>query len=95
MRIKDINRSINTFGIDKITWLSENQKKFDLVFADPPYDFESYDQLINAVLQNTLVYEGLFILVHRQNISFVDHANFVQDRKYGEVKITFFRNETI
>lgn len=74
------------------SWLNKTEHQFDLVFADPPYEYEHYQRLITSVLEKTMMNEGLFILEHRQNISFEEHANFVEDRKYGEVKFTFFRN---
>jgi 16S rRNA (guanine966-N2)-methyltransferase len=73
-------------------WLIRNEQQFDLIFADPPYEFEHYETLIETVMKRTLMNEGLFILEHRQNISFEEHANFAENRKYGEVKFTFFRN---
>lgn len=77
---------------DALKWIGKTDKRFDLVFADPPYEYDQYDQLISGVIENAMMNEGLFILEHRQNISFEEHANFAEDRKYGEVKFTFFRN---
>ena len=87
--------NLKALKADAISWLGKNETQFDLVFADPPYDYEHYDLLISNVLEKALMNEGLFILEHRRNISFEEHANFVEDRKYGEVKFTFFRNNEL
>ncbi|MEX2595881.1 MAG: 16S rRNA (guanine(966)-N(2))-methyltransferase RsmD [Salibacteraceae bacterium] len=78
---------------DALKWISSNKEVFPLVFADPPYEYDYYETLIESVLKKCLMNGGLFILEHRRNISFEEHANFAEDRKYGEVKFTFFRIE--
>ena len=93
---KDLNiNNLKAIKADAQSWLNQNERQFDLVFADPPYEYDQYERLITSVLEKVLMNEGLFILEHRQNISFEEHANFAQDRKYGEVKFTFFRNKEI
>jgi len=93
---KDLNiNNLQAIKADAQSWLNQNERQFDLVFADPPYEYDQYERLITSVLEKVLMNEGLFILEHRQNISFEEHANFAQDRKYGEVKFTFFRNKEI
>jgi 16S rRNA (guanine966-N2)-methyltransferase len=77
---------------DAFKWLNKNEKQFDLVFADPPYEFAQYDELIEVVLNRALKADANFILEHRQSGSFVKHSNFVEDRTYGEVRFSFFRN---
>ena len=56
---------------------------FDLVYADPPYDFGRYDELVEAV-------SGVGALVaieHRRGVNLPVGGD---TREYGEVSITFF-----
>ncbi|MEZ4721247.1 MAG: RsmD family RNA methyltransferase [Flavobacteriales bacterium] len=76
---------------DAIHWLERVNQKFDFVFADPPYDYDDYDKVIELVLKSALQPDGLFVLEHRQSGSFANHSNFVEDRTYGEVRFSFFR----
>lgn len=76
--------------LDALKWLKRNNDKFDLVFADPPYDFDKYEPLIDSVLKTALKPSGLLVLEHRQSGSFAEHANFIEDRTYGEVRFSIF-----
>src|SRR5262249_10261727 len=57
--------------------------RFDLVYADPPYDFGRYDDLVNAVRS----VGGLVAIEHRRSVNLTIDGD---TREYGEVSITFF-----
>lgn len=66
-------------------------KKFDIVFADPPYALERLEELPNIVFEKELLTEdGIFILEHSKEYDFADHPHFWQHRRYGKVNFTFF-----
>jgi len=67
-------------------------KKFDIVFADPPYAIEGLDTLPDRVLEKGLVHpDGYFILEHPAEYDFAAHPSFVKERKYGNVHFSYFR----
>lgn len=61
----------------------------DLIFADPPYEFENYDKLINNVLKSN----PMFILEHSDKTSFKkDFSDKVfLEKKIGISHFTFFK----
>jgi 16S rRNA (guanine966-N2)-methyltransferase len=66
-------------------------KKFDIVFADPPYDLEGIDKIPDLVIQNDwLAEDGWFIMEHSASIDFSTHPNLDQHRKYGKVNFSMF-----
>ena len=66
-------------------------KKFDIIFADPPYDLEGTEQIPDLVFQNEWLNEdGWFIMEHSANIDFSSHPNLDQHRKYGKVNFSMF-----
>ncbi len=68
---------------------------FDLVFADPPYDFASYDQLIDNVCTHLLKSaSNLFILEHSSKRSFEQFDFFQNQKQYGNVAFSFFKKVT-
>lgn len=73
------------------SFLERNETPFDLIFADPPYDYPAYPSLIDGCLKNIAMNGGMFILEHRRDKSFKEHPNFAQERTYGEVRFTFFK----
>jgi 16S rRNA (guanine966-N2)-methyltransferase len=56
---------------------------FDLVYADPPYDFGRYDELVEAAGTAG----GLIAVEHRRGVELPVDGD---TREYGEVSITFF-----
>lgn len=66
--------------------------RFDLIFADPPYDAPFLDSLPERVAQSGLLKpDGLFILEHGKAHSFENRPDFEQERRYGKVHFSFFR----
>ncbi|WP_456393322.1 RsmD family RNA methyltransferase [Persephonella sp.] len=59
---------------------------FDIIFADPPYDYRHYNKLIELSLGN-LKEGGVFILEHRADKSF----GADEERKYGDTVLSFWR----
>lgn len=69
--------------------------KFDLIFADPPYDLEKLTTLPDLIFGHDLLEEnGLFILEHGAKHQFDTHPNFLFHRKYGNVNFSFFEKNT-
>ena len=64
---------------------------FDLVYADPPYDFGRYDELLSAIGAVTGD-ESFAAIEHRQGSQLAASGELraVGSREYGEVSITFF-----
>ncbi len=82
---------LHALKADAIKFSTKAYRKWDLVFADPPYDFEDYLPLIDSVFSNEILEEeGMFILEHAKHTSFTEHPRFVESRKYGNVCFTFF-----
>ncbi len=89
---------VNVQRSDVFEWLKkrrDHHKRFDLVFADPPFDMseKEYDQLISLVLSEKVLKEkGSFVLEHqsRQKIA---HPLLQETRKYGNVSFSFFSLE--
>jgi 16S rRNA (guanine966-N2)-methyltransferase len=84
--------NIKTIHIDVRAYLKVSKFKYDLVFADPPYDLVWLSTLPDLVLSSGIIKEdGFFILEHPKNISFASHRFFSEHRNYGSVNFSFFR----
>jgi len=66
-------------------------KKFDIIFADPPYDMANIPLLVEKVKsQNILNAGGFFILEHSSAYTFSEFEGFLEQRHYGSVHFSFF-----
>jgi 16S rRNA (guanine966-N2)-methyltransferase len=66
---------------------------FDLVYADPPYNFQPYDALIAGVA-SLLATEGEMVVEHSSRRDLPVEAGGlvrVDTRKYGESSLSFYR----
>lgn len=73
------------------TYLKRSGKKFDIIFADPPYDLEGIETIPDLVFENDLLdKDGWLIVEHSAGIDFSEHQNLDQQRKYGKVNFSMF-----
>lgn len=86
--------NIDVIKSDVFQFLSKpSQEKFDVIFADPPFDMSSddYFKIIQLVFENNFLEEdGIFVLEHPQSITFDEQLNFTEHKKYGNVHFSFF-----
>lgn len=68
---------------------------FDVVYADPPYDYHDYEKLLDALSRLTLSGPAIVAVEHRRRSepfsSPSDRLLFWRRAEYGEVWISFFR----
>lgn len=69
---------------------------FDLVYADPPYDWERYDELLMSIDQHLTLSDGALVAIeHRKRTTpftaATSRLTFTRRAEYGEVWIDFFK----
>jgi 16S rRNA (guanine(966)-N(2))-methyltransferase RsmD len=75
-----------------IGFLNQCRQKFDLIFADPPYDLEGIEEVVDLVFKKELLKEGGWLVIeHSEGKDFSAFLNFTQHRNYGKVNFSFFR----
>ena len=94
--INSINAAKNTNIIEKncFDYLLENnqfQKKFNLIFLDPPYKEKRINVLIDKIKENEFLKDDGIIIVHRHkknNLIISKKIDILDERIYGISKIT-------
>lgn len=87
-------RNIHVVRADVFDLLKRANRRFDIVFADPPYALDGIASLPDLVFERgVLTDDGIFILEHPRDFSFEQHPHFWQHRAYGKVNFTFFANK--
>lgn len=67
-------------------------QKFDIIFADPPYNLDKITAIPAAIFDNELLAEnGIVVIEHPANIDFSTFPHFSEHRQYGSVNFSFFR----
>lgn len=88
-------KAIHTVRMDVFRFIPVCKKKYDIIFADPPYDLRRLDELPGLIFSNDLLIdEGWFILEHGKEHNFNKSPEWFDERRYGSVHFTFFRKKT-
>ncbi len=89
IRLLGVENKANIIRSDAIAFLDKPvNKHFDLIFCDPPYSYEFYDELIEKIS----LLKSILILEHSNKFIHSDHfEKFVYlKKKIGTVNFTFF-----
>ena len=98
--IKETAFKLNINGIacyttDVAHFLKSNTNKFDVIFADPPFDFEKIIEIPNWIFESkVLAKNGIFILEHFSKIKFTNYSELYNERNYGKLNFSFFKSPT-
>lgn len=90
---QELDFSIATVKSDVYKFLQATPEKFNLIFADPPYDFDKgqFLKIADLVFDNGLLLEdGLLIIEHSEQTTLSEHPKFTEQRKYGGSIFSFF-----
>jgi 16S rRNA (guanine966-N2)-methyltransferase len=76
---------------DVFYFIKKCSEKFDLIFADPPFQLPQLANLPGYILTSGILKpEGVLILEHPKDYDFSSHPGFLELRRYGSVHFCFF-----
>ena len=91
----NIAPSFEVIKSDCIQYISATKGSFDVVFADPPYDYKGHHALYQEILKNRIAkQDGLVIIEHGRQTTFEDVKGFMFLKTYGNVYFSFL-NPTV
>lgn len=79
------------FKNDVFRGLEKLSTKFDLIFADPPYDLKNILEIPDAIFKKDIMNEGAWLIVEHSKHTRFDHVRFVEHREYGGVNFSIFK----
>ncbi len=94
---KNINnlevKNITLIKADAIKYIKKIDKKFDLIFIDPPYEqVKLYNLALNEILKMDILNENAKIICEMKNNLNIknDNLKIIKEKKYGSSKIVIF-----
>ncbi|MFD1294355.1 16S rRNA (guanine(966)-N(2))-methyltransferase RsmD [Lutibacter holmesii] len=93
---KDLDINVQAYKSDVFKYLQKSTTKFDVIFADPPYDFdlEKFENIVALVFEKKLLNEGgILIIEHSKHTDFSKNEHLSYQKKYGGNMFSFFENE--
>ena len=94
--IKKVAQQLNVDNLtlikgDALKFIDTCTKKFDLIFADPPYDMPDFASVPVRILGSQMLRPGTIIVVeHSKNHDFSTLPHFASHRTYGSVNFSIF-----
>jgi len=88
--LSDWKKMLNDFG--------KNNQKFDLIFVDPPYDYDVYEKVIRKVNELDLLNDNGLIILEYANNKFLDEYDnliAIKEKKYGYKNIKIFKKREV
>lgn len=77
---------------DVFRFIETAARKYDIIFADPPYDLPNFAEVPERLLTSKMLKEGTIIVVeHSKNYDFSQLPHFSEHRSYGSVNFSIFR----
>ncbi|MBD5214193.1 MAG: methyltransferase domain-containing protein [Bacteroidales bacterium] len=66
-------------------------QKFDIIFADPPYDLPDFGEIPGLILESEMLKDDTIIIIeHSKNYDFSSLPHFLEHRAYGSVNFSIF-----
>ena len=90
---KQLELPIDTVKADVFSFLEKHVGTYDVVFADPPYDFteEQFSKIPALVFQQQLLSnKGTLIVEHSEYTDLSALPYFTQSKRYGGCHFSFF-----
>ncbi len=86
------------FLMDVNRYLISTPFKYDIIYADPPFNMEGKVDLLRKISNKKLVKEGGLFIIHypeeerKQWLDVdIDGFEFIDERKYGRSMLRFFK----
>jgi 16S rRNA (guanine966-N2)-methyltransferase len=91
--IDELDLDVQAIKSDSYDYLEKTSQKFDVIFADPPYDIgiEEFQKIVDLVFERDLLNEdGMLIIEHEKKTDLSQNSTFQNSRKYGGNMFSFF-----
>ncbi|MEK6451281.1 MULTISPECIES: RsmD family RNA methyltransferase [Myroides] len=95
---KEFELNITPLKSDIFKFLERHKASYDIVFADPPYDFtqEQFEKIVTDVFANDLLdVQGMLVVEHSKFTPLNHLPYFSFEKNYGGSVFTFFEYETV
>ena len=94
---KKLSDRAKVYKLDAVHFLQDSSKKYDIIFADPPYESGEIERIFKVFeKKNLLNQEGILILQHHKKESLKENLKDLRINKcyrYGDTFLTIYRRQ--
>lgn len=89
---QELGADIHCVQSDALQMIRRASTAYDIIFADPPYDFPHYEALAKSIVEHKLLRTGgEAIIEHSAQTDLSELPGFFEVRRYGTVHFSFFQ----
>jgi len=87
------SENVEILNNDVLSFLEQNSREFSIIFVDPPYKLDVYEEIVNKALSNKILSQNGIIVLESEHELKIDESKFKSVRfyKYGLAKIYILR----
>ncbi len=86
----ELKLGLNIIKTDVFKFLKMSKSKYDVIFADPPFDMPNFEDVPKLIFAgNFLNDDGILIIEHSNRFTFKETLPY-ETRYYGKVSFSFF-----
>lgn len=86
-------RGIKCYRADAFKFIRKDEKKYDIIFADPPFNLNETDSLPDLIFEKKLLNDGGWLIIEHQSKRVLDtRLQASEIRKYGNCAFSIFKN---
>ena len=92
--VKELLKDDNLLAIkgDVFRFVDSASRKYDIIFADPPYDLPNFAEVPERILASKMLKDDTIIIIeHSKKYDFSHLPHFYEHRTYGSVNFSIFR----
>ena len=105
LAIKTINDNLNSLKVDKneyevlktsdvsaIELFKKNNKQFDIVFLDPPYEKGEYEKIVSLLQSNNLLSDKAILVLESNHPIKLENIDYQKNKEYhyGEIMVFIY-----
>ena len=94
LNIKDKSKVILSDWKKFLNDSAKNNLKFDLIFVDPPYDYDVYEKILDKVSTLNLLNDNGLIILEHANLNLKETYNNLtlhKSKKYGTKSVNIYK----
>jgi len=89
--VKEWDLPIKVVNSDVMKFITSSGRKWDYIFADPPYEMAGINDFPAFVMKSDILTEtGFFVLEHISTLNFSSIPGFRESRNYGQSVFSIF-----
>ena len=82
---------MNLIKSDVMKFVTRSQGAYNIIFADPPFSFNQYEEMIQAIFNGSiLAKKGMLIVEHEKRTNLKMLEGYRETRNFGNVHFSFF-----